>query len=321
MPVPEDFALDRVTVRPLDDGEMLIANLYLSIDPAIRGFLDDRPSYLPPVAIGEPIRGMTLGRVVESRNEAVPAGSVVRLLAAWEEWSIAAPDALGLESFVPDARVPLSTYMGALGPAGLTAWIGLHDIGHIERGNTVLISAAAGAVGSVAGQIAKLRGCRVVGIAGSADKVRLLTKRLGYDAAVDHRATADLSAAIRAACPQGVDVYFDNVGGHVLDTVLPLMAERGRVVVCGMVSDYNRQDAPQPILNLWQMVVKRLTMRGFLTYDHAASLPQAQRDLVEWVTSGALEATENLSQGIESAPDALRRMLAGETIGKTLVQL
>jgi hypothetical protein len=321
MPVAADFRVETAPLRGLADGEFLIRNLLLAIDPAIRGFLDDRPSYLPPVAIGEAVRGMTLGRVEDSRDKRYPPGSLVRLLAAWEQFSIANEDALGLEVVEPDAGIPLATYMGALGPSGLTAYVGLHEIGHMAARDTVLVSAAAGAVGSVAGQIAKLRGCRVVGIAGSAEKIRLLTTELGFDAAIDHRAVNDLGAAVRAACPQGVDVYFDNVGGAVLDAVLPEMAERGRVVVCGMVADYNRQDTPQPVHHLWQLVVKRLTMRGFLTYDHAPVLGEAQRQLREWVRDGALKPLENVSPGLASAPAALARMLSGATIGKTLVQV
>jgi NADPH-dependent curcumin reductase CurA len=321
MPVEEDFRVETAPLRALADGEFLVENRLLAIDPAIRGFLDDRPSYLPPVAIGEAVRGMTLGRVAESREPRYPPGSFVRLLAAWEQLSIANKDALGLEIVETEASVPLATYMGALGPSGLTAYVGLHEIGHVAAGDTVLVSAAAGAVGSVAGQIAKLRGCRVVGIAGSAEKIRLLTGELGFDAAIDHRAVDDLGAAVHAACPQGVDVYFDNVGGQVLDAVLPQMAERGRVIVCGMIADYNRQDAPQPVHHLWQLVVKRLTMRGFLTYDHAPVLAEAQRQLRAWVQDGALKALENVSPGLASAPAALARMLSGGTIGKTLVQV
>ena len=321
MPVADDFRLEISSARDPGRNELLIQNLLLAIDPAIRGFLDDRPSYLPPVALGEAVRGMTLGRVIASHDARYPAGSLVRLLATWEDFSIATGDALGLEVVQPDAEVPLATYMGALGPSGLTAYVGLHEIGQIAAGQTVLVSAAAGAVGSVAGQIAKLRGCRVVGIAGSPEKVRLLTDQLGFDAAIDHRATPDLAVAIRDACPNGVDVYFDNVGGPVLDAVLPLMAERGRVVVCGMIADYNNQDAPQPIHSLWQLVVKRLTMRGFLTYDHPQMLPEAHRLLRGWVLDGSLRPLENISEGLAAAPSALARMMSGATIGKTLVSV
>jgi NADPH-dependent curcumin reductase CurA len=290
------------------------------MDPAIRGFLDDRPSYLPPVAIGETVRGMTLGVVLSSRNPDIPAGCFVRALAGWEELSILKADALGLEVVTAAADTPLQYYMGALGPAGLTAWIGLNEIGHIKAGQTVLVSAAAGAVGSVAGQIARLQGCRVVGLAGSAAKLAHL-EALGYHAAVDYRAAPDLSAAIRAACPEGVDVYFDNVGGATLEALLPLMNVHGTVVVCGMVSEYNHQDEPQPVRTLWQLVVKRLTMRGFLTYEHAHCIPRAQAELCRWVADGALKVLDNVHEGIENAPAAFIELMSGRTVGKTLVIL
>jgi NADPH-dependent curcumin reductase CurA len=320
MPTPDDFRLETTDIPALRADEFLVANRYLAIDPAIRGFLDDRVSYLPPVALGDTVRGMVLGRVIRSRNAAFPTGCVVRALAGWEEVSVLGPGALGLENVAIDPATPLQYYMGALGPTGLTAWVGLNEIGHIKPGQTVVVSAAAGAVGSVAGQIARLTGCRVVGLAGSAAKVAHLAA-LGFHAAIDYRATADLSAAIRAACPDGVDVYFDNVGGTTLELLLPLMNIHGVVVVCGMVSEYNSQDKPQPVHTLWQLVVKRLTMRGFLTYEHPDCLPTAQAQLTQWVRSGALEVLDNLHSGIESAPTAFIELMSGRTVGKTLVEL
>jgi NADPH-dependent curcumin reductase CurA len=315
-----DFRLVTSEVPALRDGEISLTNIYLSMDPAIRGFLDDRKSYMPPVALGETVRGMTLGRVLESRNPAIRAGAFVRALAGWEEISVLGPRAVGLEVVNPTQGIPLGHYMGALGPTGLTAWIGLHEIGRIGRGQTVVISAAAGAVGSVAGQIAALHGCRVVGIVGSAAKAAHI-KALGFHAAIDYRAQPDLDAAIRSVCPDGVDVYFDNVGGAVLEALLPLMREHGRVVVCGMVSDYNHQEAPYAVRTLWQIVVKRLTIRGFLTYEHADRIPLAQSQLGEWVQTGALRALDNIHEGIESAPAAFIALMSGATVGKTLVRL
>lgn len=320
IPRAEDFRVEWVPVLPLADGEVRVANRLLSIDPAIRGFLDDRPSYLPPVAIGEVIRGMILGEVVESRNPSIALGVHVRALAGWEEFSVLRTDALGLETVAARVGTPLEYYMGALGPAGLTAWIGLNEIAQITPGQTLLVSAAAGAVGSVAGQIGRLQGSRVIGIAGSRAKLETL-KALGYHEAINYRATPDLSEAIRTACPAGIDVYFDNVGGATLETVLPLMRIHGRIVVCGMVSDYNHQDTPYPVRTLWQIVVKRLTLRGFLTYEHAARIPQAQRELDEWVRSGALRAIDNIHEGISSAPGALTALMSGDTVGKTLVRI
>lgn len=319
-PTEADFRIEACAVPDPGPGEALVVNRILSIDPAIRGFLDDRPSYMPPVAIGEAVRGMALGEVIRSRNPELPEGRLVRALSSWSEHVVLGPNALGLEIVEPLSGVPLESQMGALGPAGLTAWVGLEEIGRVAPGETVLVSAAAGAVGSVAGQIARLRGCRVIGVAGSAEKCARI-RELGFEEAIDYRAAPDLAAAIRAAAPEGIDVYFDNVGGATLETVLPLMREHGRVVVCGMIGDYNDQDNPYPVRTLWQLVVKRLTMRGFLTYDHADRLEQANAELREWVRTGQLRPIECVYEGIASAPRAFIDLMAGRTIGKTLVRL
>lgn len=316
----DDFRVEQVATPVPQDGEVLIANRLLAMDPAIRGFLDDRPSYMPPLKIGETVRGMVLGEVVESRNPALPVGSLVRALAGWAEKSILGPNALGLEMVDIVPGVAPESYMGALGPSGLTAWVGLHEIGRIAPGNTVLVSAAAGAVGSVVCQIARLCGCRVIGLAGNSAKCDAL-RQLGLDAAIDYRMTSDLGAAIRAAAPEGIDIYFDNVGGPMLETAMPLMRDHGRVVICGMIGDYDNQDNPHPVRTLWQMVVKRLTMRGFLTYDHADRLEEASRDLSNWVTDGRLKPIESVYQGIEQAPRAFIDMMSGRTTGKALVRL
>lgn len=320
MPTAANFRLEQAEAPEIAEGEVLVANRILAMDPAIRGFLDDRPSYLPPVAIGETVRGMVLGEVIRSRNPGLPEGSFVRALAGWAEHSVLAAGALGLERVVPIPGARLESHMGALGPSGLTAWVGMHEIGHIRAGQTVLVSAAAGAVGSVACQIAKLRGCHVIGLAGSARKCEWLMA-LGIDAAIDYRAVPDLADAVRAAAPAGIDVYFDNVGGATLELMLPLMREHGHVVVCGMIGDYNDQDHPYPVHTLWQLVVKRLTMRGFLTYDHADRLEQASRDLRGWIESGALKAVESVYEGLERAPEAFIDLMSGRTMGKTLVRL
>lgn len=320
LPHAGDFRLELATVPALAAGDCEIRNVFLSMDPAIRGFLDDRPSYLPPVAIGETVRGMSLGQVTRSRNPELTEGTYLRALTGWEEVSIVRPGAIGLEPVVPLPGIALEAHMGALGPAGLTAWIGLHEIGRIKPGQTVLVSAAAGSVGSLVGQLARLHGCRTVGLAGSAAKVsRLLS--LGFDGAVNYRAATDLSATIAAACPDGIDVYFDNVGGATLETVLPLMNVHGTVVVCGMVSDYNHQDEPYPVRTLWQLVVKRLTLRGFLTYEHPECIPRAQAELNEHVRSGALVGLTSIYDGLPAAPAAFIDLMSGRTMGKTLVKL
>jgi NADPH-dependent curcumin reductase CurA len=318
MPRSENFRIEEDRPPEPRPSEFLIDNHILSIDPAIRGFLDDRPSYLPPVAIGETIRGMTLGRVVKSRRPDIAEGSYVRALGGWAD-RLVLGDALGLETVHPAPGIRLESYMGALGPAGLTAWVGLKEIGRISAGDTVLISAAAGAVGSVAGQIARLSGCRVAGLAGSPEKARRLIE-LGYDVAIDYRAELDLDAALRSACPDGIDVYFDNVGAATLERMLPLMREHGRVVICGMIDQYNDADHPYGVKTLWQLVVKRITMRGFLTYDHADRLAEAAAELDDWVRTGALLPTENVYHGLERAPEAFIDLMSGRTMGKTLVR-
>jgi NADPH-dependent curcumin reductase CurA len=319
VPDLSDFALEERPAPALSPGQFRVVNRIFSMDPAIRGFLDDRPSYLPPVALGEPVNGMTLGEVVESDNPDYPVGTYVRALATWSETSILDRDALGLEIVTPKEGVALEHYMGALGPVGLTAWVGLFAVGEAKAGETVLVSAAAGATGSTVGQLAKAHGCTVIGMAGSAEKVATL-RELGFDAAIDYRATDDLSGAIAAAAPAGIDVYFDNVGGETLETVLPLMAERGRVAVCGMIGQYNDADNPHGVKTLWQLVVKRLTMKGFLTYDHAGRLAEAQADLDRLAASGELKPLANVTEGFEHIPDAFIRLMSGETIGKTLVR-
>jgi len=320
MPVAEDFRLEDAPIPDLADGDVLVAVRTLSMDPAIRGFLDDRPSYMPPVQIGEPVRGMVLGEVIRSSNPKLPEGSLVRAMASWSERVVLGPKALGLEKVEPVPGVAVEALMGALGPSGLTAWVGMHEIGQVKAGETVLVSAAAGAVGSVAGQISRLRGCRVVGLAGGVGKCAVL-QQLGFDAAIDYSATTDLAAAIREAAPDGIDIYFDNVGGQTLETVLPLMRVHGRIVVCGMIGDYNDQDRPTPVRTLWQLVVKRLTMRGFVTYDHWKRLNEAQADLNGWVTTGSLTSLETIYEGLESAPSAFIDLMARRTTGKTLVRL
>lgn len=318
-PRPENFKLTEQPVPDPAEGEVLIENHAYAIDPAIRGMLDDRESYLAPVALGQLIPSMVVGRVIRSRNAAFREGDFARGFVGWEDYSIVDPGTLGVENLKMDPRIALTAYLGALGWSGLTAYIGLHKIGELRSGETVVVSAAAGAVGSVCGQIAKLRGNRVVGIVGSADKARTVTG-LGMDAAVDYRQAADLTAALRNACPNGAHLYFDNVGGVVLDCMLKAMADFGRIVVCGMIADYNHGDDPYPIRNLWQILVRRITMRGFLAYEQADRVAEAEAALAQWIVSGQLEPLENVATGLESAPAAFIRLMSGQTTGKTVVR-
>jgi len=319
MPRPDDFRIETCALREPGPGEVVVENLMLSMDPAIRGFLDDREGYLPPAEVGDTVPGMALGRVVQSRNPALREGDLARGISGWAEYVVFG-DALGLEKVTPVPGVTLENYLGALGHTGLTAWVGLNEIGRIQPGDTVVVSAAAGATGSVAGQIARLQGCRVVGLAGSAQKVARL-RELGFDAAIDYRSVDDLGAAIHEKCPDGVDVYFDNVGGPQLEALLPLMKLNGRIVACGMVSSYNDQDHAYGVRTLWNTVLKRLTIRGFLLYDHFDRIPEAQAELTKWVISGQLVPLQEVRDGLERAPEALIDLLSGRNLGKSVVRL
>lgn len=317
-PQPDDFRLATAPMPRPGPGEMLVRMRICSLDPAIRGFLDDRPSYLPPVAIGAPVNGMSLGEVVESNDPAWPVGTLLRTFATWSDHYVINEQALGLERVRAAEGVPIEHYMGALGPVGLTAWVGLFEIGQAKAGDTVLVSAAAGATGSTVVQLAKAAGCRVIGLAGSAEKCALV-RELGADVAIDYRAECDLGGAIAAAAPEGLNAYFDNVGGETLDVVLPLMAQRGRVALCGMVAQYNHADRPTGITQLWQLVVKRVRIEGFLTYDHLPVLPHAQAELERLFASGELRPVNNLRHGFERLPEAFIALMSGQTSGKTLV--
>lgn len=320
VPVPEDFELAEAPMPVPGEGEFLVAMRVGSVDPAIRGFLDDRPSYLPPVALGAPIAGMSLGEVVQSNSAKYPVGTLVRALGVWSDHYALDENALGLEIVHPREGTELHHYMGALGPVGLTAWVGLFAVGEAKPGETVVVSAAAGATGSTVGQIAKAKGCKVIGLAGSPEKVKVI-RELGFDAAIDYRATPDIAAEIARTAPEGVDVYFDNVGGEMLEAILPLMRLHGRVPVCGMIGQYNDADHPYGVKTLWQLVVNRIRMQGFITYDFPEVLGQAQAELDGWVAEGKLKPLANLRDGFETLPAAFIDLMSGRTIGKTLVRI
>jgi NADPH-dependent curcumin reductase CurA len=310
VPIPEPAA-----------GEVLVRNRYFSLEPAIRGWLEGKANYFPPIPIGGVIRGPTLGRIVKSNLAGFREGEWVYGLNQWEDYSILRADTILLQKIQPEPGAPVSYYLGALGSSGQTAYVGLHEIGRIKAGQTVVVSAAAGGTGSVAGQIARLRGCRVIGIVGSADKARLITQRLGFDAAVNYRETTDLAAAVTALAPGGVDVYFDNVGGSTLNAMLLAMKVQGRIVACGMISDYNRTDNPYPITNLWQVVARELTLQGFMLFSYDAARPAARAQLESWVRDGKLVVLEQITGGLANTPAAYCELMSGNTCGKALVEL
>jgi NADPH-dependent curcumin reductase CurA len=311
-PAPSDFSLVEVDVPDPAEGEVLIRNAYMSVDPYMRGRMNDAKSYVPPFQLGEVLDGGAVGQVVASRNERVPEGAWVVSRLGWRE--LALSDGSGLLQFDPSLG-PVSTALGVLGMPGLTAYVGLLDIGRPVEGETVFVSGAAGAVGSLVGQIAKLRGCRVIGSAGSPEKVAWL-RELGFDVAFDYRETET-----REVLREGVDVYFDNVGGQTLEAALGGLRVGGRVVACGAISQYNATEPPVGPRNLFLVVTKRLRLEGFIISDHYDRLPAFLAEVAPWVRDGSVRYRETVVEGIERAPEAFIGLLAGENVGKMLVKV
>lgn len=313
----EHFALVEGPVPRPGEGEVLIRNVYLSLDPYMRGRMRGTSSYVTGFALGEPLQGGVVGEVVESRNPAFEVGEIVVGMLRWEEYSLS--DGAGLRKVDP-AAAPVSTALGVLGMPGMTAYVGLLDIGRPNEGETVMVSAAAGAVGSAAGQVARIKGCRVAGCAGSDAKVAYLLDELGFDAAFNYRTAESLGAALDQACPDGIDIYFENVGGPLLDAVLPRMRVGGRVVLCGMISQYELE-RPDPIRNLIAAVPNRLRLEGFIVSDHGDRLPAFLADMGAWVRSGRVKYRESIARGLENAPAAFVGLMRGDNLGKQLVQI
>lgn len=320
MPRPEDFAVVTNLMRPADAGEVVLQNLYVSLDAGFRHWMDEGSTdhILPEMPLGAPVMGLTLGRVVQSRHPDVQVGELLMARLAWEEYSIT--DATDFFVRVPtDLDCPLSWHLGILGDTGMSAYFGLTDIGRPQRGETVVISAAGGAVGSVAGPIAKVLGARTVGIAGGAQKCRRLIDDLGYDAAVDRH--GDVDAQLAAACPNGIDVYFDNVSGPLLENVLAHISPGARIVLCGAVATYN-EAAPLPgPSNLFSLVTNHARMEGFMTHFNHDRYPEARRQLLAWIGEGRLRSTEYMLDGIENAGVAFCDLFEGRNVGKTIVRL
>ena len=320
-PAPEDFELSTCEAPTPGEGQMLVRNLFFSLEAAIRGWLDGKANYFEPIPLGGAIRGPSVAKVLTSHLSGFEAGDLIFGLHHWEDYSLSDANTILLSKLTPEADIPLSYYAGGLGGSGHTAYVGLHEIGKIQAGDTVVISAAAGATGSMATQIAKLRGCKVIGIAGGDNKCQLVTETLGADAAINYKTCENLADAIHDACPEGVDVYFDNVGGKTLDAVLNCMNTFGRIIGCGMIGDYNNQDNPTPLFNMWKLVEKELTLRGFLLYTYMDKVPAASTQLHHWVRSGELTVLENITEGLDNAGIAYSEMMRGATVGKNLVAM
>jgi NADPH-dependent curcumin reductase len=312
---PENFRLETVPLPPLADGQLLVRNRWLSLDPYMRGRMNEGRSYAAAQALNETMVGGTAGEVVESRHPKFAVGDQVVGYLGWQEYGISDGSQL---MKVDTAQIPLSAYLGAVGMPGVTAWVGLNRVIEPKAGETIVVSAASGAVGSVVGQLAKLSSCRAVGIAGGEAKCRYVVDELGFDACIDYKRD-DVGRALKAAAPDGVDGYFENVGGEIMDAVLPRMNAFGRIALCGLIAGYNGE--PIPIRNPTWFLVSRLKLQGFIVSEHMPLWPQAMRELGGHLAAGRLHYRETIAHGLQSAPTAFIGLLKGLNFGKQLVRL
>ena len=317
-----NFKLAVTDTPPLQEGQVLVRHHFLSLDPYMRGRMNDAKSYAAPQPLGQVMQGGTTGEVVESRSPKFKVGDKVVGMGGWQEYSVVAADQPGALRKVDTTHVPLSHYLGAVGMPGVTAWYGLVKILQPNAGQTMVVSAATGAVGSAFGALAKARGCRVVGIAGGPDKCKYATAELGFDACIDYREHKDassLSKALRDACPSGIDGYFENVGGMIMDAVMLRMNAFSRVALCGMIAGYDGKPLPMAYPQL--ILVNRMTVEGFIVSEHMEVWPEALNELGTLVGTGKLRPRESIAQGIEAAPEAFLGLLKGKNFGKQLVKL
>jgi len=320
--VAGNFRLVEAEIPELREGQVLVQHHYLSLDPYMRGRMDDAKSYAKPQPLDAVMQGGTVGEVLASKHASYEVGDKVVGMGGWQQFSVVDGGAAGLLRKVDTAHIPLSAYLGAVGMPGVTAWYGLMKIIEPKAGGTIAVSAASGAVGGVVGQLAKARGCRAIGFAGGADKCRYVVEELGFDACVDYKAHADarsLHAAVKEAAPNGIDGYFENVGGAVLDAVMLNLNDFGRIAMCGMISGYEGQPIPMTYPAL--ILRSRLLVQGFIVSEHMEVWPQALKELGGMVAAGRLKFRESVAQGIESAPDAFLGLLKGRNFGKQLVKL
>jgi NADPH-dependent curcumin reductase len=314
---PEHFDYVEEPLPELADGQVLVKNAYISLDPAMRGWMSEGRSYIPPVQIGEVMRAGTVGEVLESKGQKLSVGDNVSGWLGVQEYAVCDENAV----FKVDAsQIPLTKYLGALGMPGVTAYFGLLDVGAAKEGETVVVSGAAGAVGSVAGQIARIKGCRVVGIAGGPEKCGWIVEELGFDAAIDYKGE-DVGEALRKHCPEGIDVYFDNVGGDILDAALARLARGACVVLCGAISQYNNMTSMRGPSNYMSLLVNRARMEGFVVIDYMSRAPEAVGEMAGWIAEGKLVAREDVVEGFESFPHALQKLFRGENMGKLVLKV
>jgi NADPH-dependent curcumin reductase len=317
-----NFKLVTSETPALQDGQVLVHHHYMSLDPYMRGRMNESKSYAAAQPLGEVMIGGTAGEVIESKNAKFVVGDKVVGMGGWQTHSVVDGNAFGALRKVDTAHIPLSAYLGAVGMPGVTAWYGLVKICEPKAGETVVVTAASGAVGSAVGVLAKARGCRVVGIAGGKDKCDYVVNELGFDACIDYKQHSDgkaLSAALKAAAPNGIDCYFENVGGWILDTVLSRMNAFGRIAVCGMIAGYDGK--PMPLAAPALILMSRLKIQGFIVSEHMEVWPEALKELGTMVATSKLKARESIAQGIEAAPEAFLGLLKGKNFGKQLVRL
>jgi NADPH-dependent curcumin reductase CurA len=318
MPAAGDFELTTSDLPSPHEGQVLVRNSYISVDPYMRGRMSDQKSYVPEFQMGEPLTGGAIGQVVVSKTPLFTPGEYVESMYGWREWYAA--DASEVQRVTPTLG-PLPSYLGALGMTGLTAYVGLLRIAELKAGERVFVSAASGAVGAIACQIAKVKGCYVVGSAGSAEKVAYLSKELRIDAAINYKTAGDLTNAVGSLFPDGIDVYFDNVGGPHLQAALATMRPFGRIAACGMISEYNATKASPGPNNLSKLVGLRLTLRGFIVSDHLDVRSEFVREMGPWITEGKMKWRETIVDGLDKAPDAFVGLFSGEHLGKVLVRV
>lgn len=311
-----DFTFNEAPIEEPREGEILLKTLWLGFDPGQKGWMENIANYVAPMQIGEVMRGSGIGQVVETRNPRFKVGQLVTGLVGWRDYL--RTDGQGLSPVLPD--VPPTANLSILGGTGLTAYFGLKKIGRPAAGDTVVVSGAAGATGSTAGQLAKLNGCHVVGIAGGPEKCRWLTEELGFDAAVDYKSDK-VRSKLRELCPQGIDVIYDNVGGDILNDMLGHIAMNARVIICGGISRYELGRMPKGPENYFNLVFRRASMTGFILTDFQGEFPEAQRRLGEWVKAGKLKYREDVQHGLENAPQTLMRLFAGANMGKQLLKV
>jgi len=310
---------EEVEIKQIQDGEFLVKNLYLSFDPAQRGWMEDRKSYVPPVQIGEVMRAGSVAQVIESRNSSFKEGDIVEGTFGWQDYAITDGTGLLRAKKVP-SDIPITTPLSIFGITGMTAYFGLLEIGKPIAGDTVLISGAAGSTGSIAGQIAKIKECEVIGIAGGAEKCRWLTEEVNFNAAIDYK-EANMRHAIREVCPKGVNVVFDNVGGDFLDAALTKLCLNARIVLCGAISRYNEKTLPPGPTNYMSLIFMRAKMEGFIVTDFLEKYPEAIEEMKSWVNEGKIIYKEDIQEGLENAPKTLQRLYTGKNKGKQLLKL